>query len=417
MLVAVCSALAAVESAAPQYDPFTVGRWTLAPRDHNGNDQVNVGGFRIEPLGRLRYANDRLELHPKALVGGGWQDNVDGVPEDGLDSAFYRGVAGIETRFHVTRGDLAVADLEIERRAYVEDTERDLTGGRAVVGWVRQGPQLGWGTGLAWNRSDDPLVETGEQILHDDYAARFSGRLRTNFSRFEAGAGFQRTDYLEAARRFGEDERDHQIADVSFGYGREHARERFFSGHLRGRFADYDQDTRYADSTGAAALVGWDGLLVTVTWLRAQAGVEWRRFEPPRSSPATEDEALVAVWDLGLLWRPEPDSALLLRTFSRLDESVTALAVQRYGVSALGRLRLRYTMAASAAVEYYRQDYDPDLAPGVEDDDVLAFQAWLDWRMREGVAGRVIGEYTEVDSGDGRGYTTWRVGLELATAL
>ncbi len=127
-------------------------------------ETVLVGGFAIEPFGHLASPNDALVIHPKALIGLGYDTNIFATQTDTKHSAFLDGIAGVDLRWMATQQDKLVLSGEYEGEDYFSQKGRNLSGGKAVVSYRHTADVWDAGGMASASRTNYPLIVTGQVI-------------------------------------------------------------------------------------------------------------------------------------------------------------------------------------------------------------------------------------------------------------
>jgi hypothetical protein len=378
---------------------------------------VEVGGFALRPMANLTYRDDTVEMHPKALVGLGYNSNVR-AQENGDGDVFYRVVAGVESRWYLTPSSALVADGEIEQLDYVDENEFDLVGGRGSLEHVWQGER--WQTNLTgrFARTQEPLVQTGEQIDHDDIEGLAEVAYTSLRSHIVAGVSAQREDFLDDSRLFDDRERDSNRYGVGVRFGRITARDSELFARTRVMATVYDQSTVYRDNRGVVALVGYSGRAGTRSTFLAEGGIEYRRYDAGFGADEGGRTAVRPAGTLRLLWPWETGSQIEAGVFSELRDSLTSNALWLYGGSVEGRYRLRTNMRVFGAVRVFESE-DVEPPAGTESDQRITAQleAGAEYFLREGIGIRLRTSYSDSDANNEADYDRLLAALEFAVVF
>lgn len=382
----------------------------------DGRDPVRVAGFPLPPYANLTWLDDRLEVHPKALLGAAWQSNISGEAGSGEDDVALRQLAGVEVRALLGRLHAFRLDGEFDRRDWLEQDEQDISGGRAAADWRRRGPRLDAGVRLAWGRDDRPLVESGEQVARDTAVATADVRWRSARVVYAAEAGVERSDYRSDSRYFTADQRDALRPSLGVEAAWERGREAALYGALRGDRIAYSSDERFQGSDGARLVLGARGLLgVRARWL-AEAGGEARRYDAAAS--ASEATVVRPAGALGLDWPWEEGSRFGLRADTRVSDSIAGGADWSVGLAADLRWRLRTNAAliADAAVRQLRPERE---VAGSAPRDRTTWDLRLggEYVLREGLGVRALVTGEGGDRVEGGTFMRQGAALEIAFAM
>jgi hypothetical protein len=362
---------------------------------------VTVGGFPIEPMADLSYLDHRVELHPKALLGVGWNSNIFATDRNPDADGFYRVVAGLETRWHVTPRDRAFVDGEIDSQQYFSENQVDLVGGLGRLGWVHLGEVSTLGVHAGWERTNEPQEQTGEQISFDRSQADVELDRRGLTSHAVVGVGVDRTDYRQDSAFFGDDQRDAWRWNGRGRIGRAYATDS--ERYVRVRFGQtlYDHEDRFQSSVVGVLAVGVEHLVATRTVLFADLGVDARRYDDDfLHDPAYDDQqTLYPIGSAGVRWSPEALTSLQAKLVADVYDSVSANAAWYGGLDVDGRLRLRHNLFAYTE-SFLHQSIDSGAAAGStpEHRTTLELAGGFGYALRDGAAGRVRLSWTDSES-------------------
>jgi hypothetical protein len=244
---------------------FLVGVGGLQAEDSYGSDDsyddeiyVTIRDFRLTPMANLRYAEDRLTLHPKASISAGYDSNVNQTADDEEGGSYGTIAAGVQGDFVFSELATLNFDFELFAKQYADSEfeDNDAVGGRLSLGLVHRG--LFWESdgNLSMTREDDPTVESGIAVLKDIYSFSYDLTYAGYLTKIGAGVDAGRTDYQEDGLTFNEDERD------QWTYGASIFAKRVFdggsNGELRLRYGVLDYDENFDEdflSTQAEALL------------------------------------------------------------------------------------------------------------------------------------------------------------------
>lgn len=377
---------------------------------------VDVGGFALKPMANLTYRDHTVELHPKALVGVGYNSNVPAAV-NAEDDAFYRFIAGLEARFYLTPSSDLVADGEIEKLDYLDQDDFDLIGGRGRIEHVWQG--IRWQSNLtgSFARTDEPLVQTGEQIAHDDEAAIAVLSYASLRTHLVFDASILREDFLDDSRIFDEDERDSNTYGSGVRVGFFSARDSEWYARTRVSSTIYDDSNVYQDSLGILGLIGYTGRLDVRSTFLAEAGIEFRRYEGTfANDPAFDGRtAVVPAGEFKVIWPWETGSRLEAGLFSELHDSVTSNAMWLYGGHVSGRYRLRQQLGLFGSLMLFKgEDTERPAGTLAERRTTGQTEAGVEYFMRDGVGVRLRTTYTKSDANTDADYERFLAALEFA---
>lgn len=247
-------------------------------------------------LANLVYLHDRLELHPRAGLGGRYDSNITAQTEeeDEIEEFAAIGMAGLGLSFAWSETTSLTADGEV-RRVLSDQPDHWRTLGDAEIGIRRSTPDGSTAARATYHRNDEPDQETGERLLIDTWLTELSGDHTWLVHRVSGRLSFDRRDYQGASFAFGEDERDANTYAVTMGYGLRLERGDEMSLRVVGDRREYDNPgTFQQDSTGLHGLIGWNRQVSEAVGLSLEAGAECRRYE--RNSTASAGTVLSPTW-------------------------------------------------------------------------------------------------------------------------
>ena len=126
-------------------------------------ETVTVDGTDVRPVGGGLDTGGSHVIHPKAMLGLGYDSNVFAVENGEEDDVYGRAIAGVVGRWELGVSHLIEYDVELEGQVYADVDDSDMLGGRGDIEWAYEGLANVVNTSLSYNRFDDPLIETGEQ--------------------------------------------------------------------------------------------------------------------------------------------------------------------------------------------------------------------------------------------------------------
>ena len=365
-------------------------------------DTVTIRDFTLTPMGHLTYRDNRLLIHPKAMIGAGYNSNIEASSSDQVSDAYGEAVAGIEARYLIGDSQQVTLDVEGEGRGYHEQSERDLVGGRARGRYeIEDSHGMSYRALGGYARYDDPLVESGEQITRGTGSLGALAEWRGLRTRISVSGDWQNENFFESGSRFGEDERDNDILRVSLAAGQSPAEGAELFVRVVGDSQDFvEGESRYQDSTGIAGLVGWRGLVATRITLLAEAGIERRTYAGAfANDPAYDDEVTTPIGSAVLRWTWEAGSHIGARAYRSVISSISANAATLTGLDGDVRYRLREKAALIAGGKVYLIEQS-GAASGELSEERGTGQVWAgaEYFIRDGVGVRLVGRYEASES-------------------
>ncbi len=378
---------------------------------------VDVGGIFIPPAGNLRDGEGRFEIHPKALLGGGWNSLpvVPPAPDSGSDT-YVRGLAGILVRYHPRPGLDANVDAEMERLDYQQHTELDTAAGMLRGGFKRIAPELTWSGDAVWRRSQATLLTTGEQVAQDHTRVRtWIGHDSAGWWE-EASLTVNRIDYRQGTNTFDDRQGDHITGDLGLWVGLAEGDDRGFLS-ARGEVVHYPVNDRFNDCTALTTTGGCVLMASARSNLHLEAGMEVRGYTADYLHDATNDDYLVLApwWDIGGTWSWREGDRMGARLYSDLTDSLTSNATWSLGGELSSHLELSNRLACEAAIDF------AEARDGGITQDGAAFQRRIlqgslsgQYALAEGLAARLRGTAVRVQEDAGGGYDRLLFSLDLA---
>jgi hypothetical protein len=294
-------------------------------------EPIWVDRVPVRPGGNLIYDEGRVELHPKVLLGVGYDSNIDAVPTGGDQDFYARGLAGVLLHWLPLLADRFSLDGQIDAKRYHERGDRDFTGGRLRLGWTREsalGPVAA--VLLDGMLVDDPLIETGRQVQRARHEGQANAWWRGSNNVFRLEAGMVGEDFLEDAGAFDQDERDYLRPRLigEWWYGRSDAATRLGARVGADRIIYRQDGSDYQDGSGLAVVFLVTHFFSSSLQVNGHIGVEHRIYDDDfAEDPAHDDQVITRpIGQLVLRWDPEE--------YSRVDVGVASLVVPTIGSNA-----------------------------------------------------------------------------------
>ena len=360
-------------------------------------DTVTIRDFTLVPLGNLAYRHNRLVMHPKAMIGAGYNSNVYATPDDEIADTYGEAIAGIEASYQIGVSQRVDVDVEGEGRAYLEETSRDLVGGRARARYELEDSQgMTYQASAGYARYDDPLIESGQQITRGAGSMGAMAGWQGSRNRLSLRGEWQNENFFEAGPGFGEDERDSDTVRTALVYGHGTGEEGEIFAKIMAdthRYAEYSD--QFQDSTGVAGLVGWQLTVATRIAMHVEAGVEHRAYDEISSDdPAYADDITAVIGAASLRWNWEAGSYVDVRAYRSITSSVSSNAAFLTGVDGDLRYRLREkTALVSGGKVYLLEQSGAATGQVVEKRGTGQARAGVEYLVRDGVGFRLVGTY------------------------
>lgn len=312
----------------------------------------------VVPSGNLIFDDGRVELHPKLLLGLGYDSNLDATPKNPDGDVYARGLAGLQMYWLPGVADRIVLDGQFETRRYQDRHDHDFTGGRVQVGWTREsaiGPLAA--VMLGGMLVDDPLIETGVQVLRSRYDVDAGWWMRGTLNTIRFGVSAVAENFLEDAVVFDAYERDYTRPRLSaeWRYGRSDGQTIL---GLRVEFdrINYQQSgSDYQDGSGVDLSALVDHHFAPLLSLFGSAGIEHRRYSDNFSRNAVYGDATMVrpTGQLLLRWDPEEYTRVDIGVASQVTPTIDANAAYLLQGWLHARWRLRRSLGIFGEVDYY----------------------------------------------------------------
>ncbi len=316
---------------------------------------VPVHGFTVQPMGNLSTSDGSIDLHPKALIGVGYDSNVFATSEDQSSDFYYRGMVGIFSRY-LPNPDLTVTlDGEFERQIFLHDTSSNATIGRAVVTCIETGAEHRWDAGAGFVRLDDPVFDSGERAVHEEITVH-DGFSQSDAIRHQSlELEYQRQDYLQGTVFFARQDMDRNLVTLTAHEGvLPVPDEEWYFGAILG-YSHYDVDF-FNSSSRISSFVGMNEAVGSRSHASVAAGVSlWHFSRCFANDPSYDDREVVAPYlDASLYWSWADGSDLHVAAFSHLLESLTSNAYWVIGSELGGQVHVLDSSNAFFALQVFR---------------------------------------------------------------
>lgn len=382
--------------------------------------EVRVDGLRLTPMGNLGGVGERHALHPKGLLGLGYDSNVYATENNRTGDLWWRVVAGVEGRYSPSFIDLLVYDATINLRSWARTRDRDLIGGSLDFEWAREGITLQSSTTLRWARLRDPLIQNGLQIERSEWAASYKISAEGATTIRELSLGLKADDYHDATDSFSRDSRDNlRIRLAGDLHLLRSETSRLSLGAALG-LRRYRNDDDFNDSTWLQTTLGWRGRLGLRSLLALSGGLQYRRYRDDfRGDQAYGDrDVLLPLVTLLLRWDAAEESELDLMAYSQGSDSLSANTAWITGLRLDGRMPLTRRLAGNLGLNAYQvRDSGSAAAMRTELRRTLAAHTTLTYALREGLSSRLHLAYADSKARVGQNFQRADIRLEFAAAF
>jgi hypothetical protein len=379
-------------------------------------------GFRLLPLAELGASGHAIEVHPKAMLGAGWNSNPLWLSDSGSGDAFLRASAGLEARSLVSDRLRFEAEGVADAVQYQDTPGRSYVGGEGRVRAIRADDISAIGLDAHWTRDSEPIAPLPEQVRRELWGIGARGSFESGRVRLTGQIAADWTNYLEDAPYFSRDERDaRHIAgqaegDLLGGSGS------LIGVVLEGATAAYRDTSTANPYEQLTAQARWQHPLGDRMQLDLRLGGSLRQHDDDTAGLASNDDRTVAepVGSLGLQWSWESGSWLTARLAHRLTDG-TGGSVNASVLDALtmdSRLRIADRLGLRSSL-WLAERTDSGQAQGLEPLSVRSFmlRTGLEHYLRDGVGVRLWIMLQDSDTSTGVHTTGSTASLELALAL
>jgi Putative beta-barrel porin 2 len=383
---------------------------------------VMVKDMSVRPLANLSYMDHALVVHPKMLLGAGHNSNIYATETGEESDAYGRGMAGLEIDWRVNEHSAIGIHGEIEGVHYIksENDAANMAGGlaNAEYRWREATNEVTVNGG--WQRYDDPLIETGQQILRENYNGAVNVDARGATARAAISARIDAINYLQSGRGFTDEERDNTQYSLLGRVGINTARDTYYYALAGVDRREYWTTTRFNNSYGVTAGLGAQIRLGDRATLTAEGGAQYRMYdENYANSDAYDDKDFLAPYaNVQARWPWETGSYFGINLFSRTDESLTANASWVYGGGIDGRYRLlQHSALFGSAIAYRLEDSGSASGAQVAERDTYELTAGFEHDIMKGLVGRIKGSYTDSDATGANSFSRVIAACDIAVAF
>ena len=382
---------------------------------------VQVKDIAVTPRANLTADDGTLTLHPKALLGAGYNSNIYAEEDNENDDSYLHYLAGLQADWRLSPHHSVALNGEFEGVNYSKSSSEnaDLVGG--LLGgdyrWREANNNAHIHAGYA--RFDDPLIESGEQILRQNIDGLAALTLQGAEVRTVVDFTATALDYLEDGTGFTAESRDNTVFRLTGRMGTTTARETFYYALLSGDVTDYKENIQFNDSTGITAGLGAQVRLGERSTLSAEGGIAYRSYADNFGGlNANDDKNVYAPYiSIAARWPWENGSQVGLNIFSRIDESITANAAWVYGAQLDGRYRLLAHSGLFGSLGGYHSADSGQGAGTTEERDTFEVAAGVDHEITKGLVGRLKASYTDSTAEISNDFTRFIVSFDLAVAF
>ncbi len=387
-----------------------LGLAALASSEEAGVQAVNVGG--------LTAFNDLLVVHPKALVGVTYDTNIQGTSPASGDEIL-RVMVGASALLHLDEQVNAVADAELDDLRYRTTNSLDMVGGTANVKYQQRGSQAQLTVLAGLNRDESRQLETGTMVMEQVYRAEANATYKALASSYGVDLSASRLQYLEDTALFTAAQGSHDDFALGLTAGWDYARETGIFLHVIASDTQYLDHTIYDDSYGGALRLGWRGAVGDRSLLRAEAGIDYRRYldTAGKLPPYDQQNAWAPALALGLTWPWAERSRLEAVASSTVVDGATSDAAwgMDLGVHLAQELGRALSCGVDADLAQLRNLSAPSGAPR-EIRTTLTLSCGVDLRQPSGLVFHLGGKYLDSRSTTAISYLDFQLISELAYA-
>ena len=382
---------------------------------------VRVKDLEVEPRANLTADDGTLTVHPKAMVGIGYNSNIFAEASNENSDTYIQGLIGLQADWRLNEHNNVALNGELEGLRYADsdNSEGNLVGGLLTgdYRWHEASNDARLHVGYA--RFDDPLIESGEQILRQNIDGSAMVTWQGATMRTVVDVGISATDYLEDAIGFTSKSRDNTDYHASGRFGVTTARDTFYYALIGLDYVNYWENTQFNDSKGVTVGLGAQVRLGERSTLSAEGGVTYRSYDDNFGGLAANDDEKVYAPYLSVtaIWPWESGSQVDLNLFSRIDDSISANAAWVYGARLDGRYRLLARSGLFGSLAGYHSE-DSGQGSGItESRDTIEATVGVDHEITKGLVGRLKGTYTDSTADISNDFTRYILAFDLAVAF
>ena len=382
---------------------------------------VQVKDIAVTPRANLTADDGTLTLHPKASVGVGYNSNIYAEAANEKDDIYVHYLAGLQADWRLNPHNSLALNGEFEGLNYSKSASDNANMIGGLLGgdyrWHEANNNVHLHGGYA--RFNDPLIETGEQILRQIIDGSAVVTWQGSEVRSVVDLGATALDYLESGTGFTAESRDHNIFQLTGRMGCTTARDTFYYLLLGVDRTDYKENIQFNDSTGITGGVGAQVRLGQRSTLTAEGGVAYRSYADNFGGlSANDDKKVYAPYvSVAARWPWESGSQVGLNIFSRIDESISANAAWVYGAQLNGRYRLLANSGLFGSVGGYHSEDSGRGTVTTEKRNTVEIVAGVDHEITKGLVGRLKVTYTESTAEISNEFSRYIVSFDLAVAF
>jgi len=391
--------------------------------------QADLNGLGVEPLYDLSTSDHELVMDLKAMLGYGYDSNLNATKTHSHPSSLIEGLAGMDLDWTPTQNDALKFSGDLDDIKYLAHTSRSLAGGKTDLDYRHSGTDWAAGGDANFSRTNDPYLITGQEIKHDTGHIGLDGTDHWSQDSGTVSLGVDRIAYLEAAPgAFNQDDLNSNdyTATLRFADQYSEALQAYVQAAFDGRI--YDNKHRdppslipgtdittvhgYNNSAGVDAVVGLKDQLTTSSGLIAEVGVDLRRYKHSfAKDPSFNDSQVIKpALDVIYRWDWAPGSSLDARAYSSVIDSIYANAAWLYGAGVDARYLVweeqRISLLGGLGLYQLKSSGSPDTVqqPNAEVRTTTELSGGAEYLIRSGVSARLTDVY---DSSHSKYYNTF----------
>ena len=382
---------------------------------------VQVKDIAVTPRANLTADDGTLTLHPKASLGVGYNSNIYAEAANEKDDIYVHYLAGLQADWRLNPHNSLALNGEFEGLNYSKSASdnANMIGGLlgADYRWHEANNNVHLHGGYA--RFNDPLIESGEQILRQNIDGLAVATWQGSETRTVVDLGATALDYLDGGTGFTAESRDNSVFHLTGRMGCTTARDTFYYLLLGVDRTDYKENIQFNDSTGITAGLGAQVRLGQRSTLSAEGGVAYRSYADNFGGLSVNDDKKVYApyVSVAARWPWESGSQVGLNIFSRIDESITANAAWVYGAQLDGRYRLLANSGLFGSIGGYHSEDSGQGMVTTEKRNTVEIAAGVDHEITKGLVGRLKATYTDSTAEISNEFSRYIVSFDLAVAF
>jgi hypothetical protein len=382
-----------------------------------GEDKVQIHGFGVEPYGNLGNTSHTLTVHPKALLTLGTDSNLYATDSNETSDQFIGGTVGVLANWASTEAIKVGLDLEVDGKRYMDETDRNLVGGKGTLTVDWKGDVAVAGADASYARVDDPDVQTGERIQHRDLDGGATLGWEGVDTKGSLRVGGRDVRYLEDAGGFVADTRSNSGVTGAARFALLGGSDTEVYASVKASSWRYVDDAVLNNGEQIAPTVGLQTKVGERSGLVVEVGVDARSYDKVSNAGADDKSALIPIGTAAFNCPTSDSLTLSAKAFGLGANSLTSNAYSLYGAELGGRWLAVQQLTLFANVVGTRvKDTDAGTGAVRETRETIIGSIGAEYQAIRGLAFRLTGRQTSSNAvaGAGTDYDRTEVLLDSA---